>query len=97
MESFAWCAVGAAWGWIAGRFASDPTRVTRIEDILVGIAGAFVGAEFLVDMIWGDKHGLGPRGLAMATAGAIVALALLGLMRRAVGPMKTTKTRRRDS
>jgi hypothetical protein len=29
----------------------EPTRITRIEDVLVGVFGAFVGAEFMSAML----------------------------------------------
>lgn len=96
MENFVWCAIGAALGWIAGRYSASPTKVSQVEEILVGIAGAFLGSRFLVDMFWGSSEGLSFRGFVMAFLGGAATLALLMIMRRAVGPQKVSTTRRRD-
>lgn len=72
-------------------------KVVRIEDMLVGIFGAFIGGEFLPSVLAakGAAPAAGFSGLALLTgvAGAAVMLALLGLMRKAVGPMRGRKSR----
>jgi hypothetical protein len=47
MTLFIWGFVGAALGWLVGSMAGDGTLTVRIEYVLVGIFGAFIGAEFL--------------------------------------------------
>ena len=77
----------------------EPTRITRIEDVLVGVFGAFVGAEFMSAMLHhkGDvEQGFSVK-LGLAFAGAVVALGLLTWMRRSVGPLVSGKKKvRRD-
>lgn len=88
IDSYLWVLVGSALGGLAGVMHADKSKVFRIEGVLVGIFGAFVGGDFLVAMLWGPKAaGVSAVGLAMAVVGAVAMLALLALMRRAVGPM----------
>lgn len=47
INPYIWCAVGAVMGWLAGRMAGDGTLTVTIEYVLVGIFGAFIGAEFV--------------------------------------------------
>lgn len=94
IDSYLWIFVGGALGGLAGAMQADKSKVFRIESVLVGVFGAFVGGDFLVAMLWGPKAGgVSAVGLAMAVAGAIVLLALLSVMRRAVGPMRPAKKR----
>jgi uncharacterized membrane protein YeaQ/YmgE (transglycosylase-associated protein family) len=85
--------VGAAIGGIAGFFIGSTSRITRIEEVLVGVFGAFIGGEFVSAML---NSGTAPTtvtagGLFNAVGGAIAMLLLLTLMRRAVGPMRSRK------
>jgi uncharacterized membrane protein YeaQ/YmgE (transglycosylase-associated protein family) len=50
INPFIWCAVGGVMGWLAGRMAGDGTLTVTIEYVLVGIFGAFIGAEFVSSM-----------------------------------------------
>lgn len=94
IDSYIWIFVGGALGGLAGAMQADKSKVFRIESVLVGIFGAFIGGDFLVAMLWGPKAGgVGAAGLAMAVVGAVVMLALLSVMRRAVGPMRPAKKR----
>lgn len=94
IDSYLWIFVGGALGGLAGAVQADKSTVFRIESVLVGIFGAFVGGDFLVAMLWGPKAGgVSAVGLAMAVVGAVVMLALLSVMRRAVGPMRPAKKR----
>lgn len=94
IDSYLWVFVGGVLGGLAGAMQADKSKVLRIESVLVGIFGAFVGGDFLVAMLWGPKAGgISAVGLAMAVAGAVVMLALLSVMRRAVGPMRPAKKR----
>lgn len=67
----------------------------------MGIFGAFVGGDFIAREFGGIKEGdtsFQMGALMLSIAGAVVALLLLHLMRRAVGPMKKSKSiaRKRD-
>ena len=76
---------------IAGIFIGSSSKVTRIEDVLVGVFGAFIGGEFVTAMLNSGKvqTTFTMTGLLNAAGGAIVLLVLLAYMRRAVGPMRS--------
>lgn len=73
----------------------NATRTTRIEDVLVGVFGAFIGAEFVSGMMHAKgtpDFGFGAR-FGLAIGGAVLVLGLLMMMRRSVGPMRPGKKR----
>lgn len=79
-----------------GVMMSEHTKTTRVEEVLVGIFGAFVGGEFLADVVRGAALPASQSftvKLALAAASACVMLTVLALLRRAVGPMKAGKSR----
>ena len=96
INTYIWCAVGGAIGWVAGLMASDGGRIVMIENILVGVFGAFIGGDFLVAMVGAvapkdtDFHMVS---LAMAMGGAVTLLLVLKAMRGAVGPMRGSKSK----
>lgn len=96
-------------GWLAGMIGSGLTKTTRVEDIAVGVFGAFIGGEFLAAMInppppvaaaIGNAKVVPPvvgftvLALALAVAGAVAMLLLLSVLRKAVGPMGARKPKR---
>ncbi len=86
--------MGAALGWIAGLLSKPGDRVVTIENVLVGIFGAYIGGDFVAALLSHGKtndkdFSMGSLGLALA--GAVVMLLLLKLMRKAVGPMRPAK------
>jgi uncharacterized membrane protein YeaQ/YmgE (transglycosylase-associated protein family) len=97
MGPYVWCAIGAALGWLGSMMGPPGGLTLRIESVAVGVFGAFLGGEFLAAMVLPDKHGIDMATVSMAVGGAVVSLLLLGLMRRAVGPMKPGKARQRHS
>jgi uncharacterized membrane protein YeaQ/YmgE (transglycosylase-associated protein family) len=90
-----WCAVGAAVGWLAGLFMRSSSKTVRIEEILVGIFGAFIGGEFLADVLHFPKTpgSVSIAAVGMAVVAAVVLLVLLRVMRGAVGPQQQSKSR----
>lgn len=77
---------------LAGAFLGTSERVARVEELLVGVFGAFVGGEFVTPMLAGGAPpGFTALGLLNAVAAASVLLVLLAGMRRAVGPMRARK------
>jgi uncharacterized membrane protein YeaQ/YmgE (transglycosylase-associated protein family) len=96
---YIWCAVGAIVGAIAGLFIGSKTKVTRIEEVLVGVFGAFIGGEFVTAMLNSGKEqpNFTMGGLVNAIGGAIALILLLTVMRRAVGPMRSRKKPARGS
>ncbi|HEY8357485.1 MAG TPA: hypothetical protein VIL30_08475 [Ramlibacter sp.] len=72
------------------------SKIMRIEEMCVGIFGAFIGGEFLPSVLGAaGAPAPGFSGLALATGvgGAAVMLVLLKLMRRSVGPMRNSRSR----
>jgi uncharacterized membrane protein YeaQ/YmgE (transglycosylase-associated protein family) len=88
------CAVGAGIGWLAGILMGSVGKIVLIEEMLVGVFGAFIGGDFLLSQLVGPT-GTGSliQSLGLAAAGAAVMLVLLRVMRRVVGPMKNSKSR----
>ncbi|HEY0824930.1 MAG TPA: hypothetical protein VGD76_14170, partial [Ramlibacter sp.] len=91
---YSWCALGAAAGWLAGAMLGSKGTVHRVEEVLVGVFGAFIGGEFVVDVFRGGPpapgFSIGSAGMALLGAG--VMLALLKMMREAVGPLRPGKS-----
>jgi uncharacterized membrane protein YeaQ/YmgE (transglycosylase-associated protein family) len=91
--------VGAAVGWAAGVMMKSGGRTLLVENVLVGVFGAFIGGDFIVAML---SHGVvnekifSMRSLAFAVAGAVVMLLLLRLVRGAVGPLRAGKRKPRN-
>jgi uncharacterized membrane protein YeaQ/YmgE (transglycosylase-associated protein family) len=96
---YIWCAIGAFAGWLLTRMSSISSTSTTVENILIGMFGAFIGGDFVAAQISGDAiaQGFHVSSLLLAIAGAMVMLALLQLMRKIVGPMrKSVSKRKRD-
>jgi uncharacterized membrane protein YeaQ/YmgE (transglycosylase-associated protein family) len=91
---YIWCAIGAIAGWLASRMMEAATRSTQIENILIGMFGAFIGGEFVSAQLNGPAVATGfhVSSLMLAIAGAVVLLLLLKLMRKVVGPMHKSKS-----
>jgi uncharacterized membrane protein YeaQ/YmgE (transglycosylase-associated protein family) len=96
INSFIWCAVGALIGAVAALAMPGQGRTVLVENLLVGVFGAFIGGDFLVAMFNGgavnDKV-FHVGSLGMAIGGAVALLAVLRLMRGAVGPMRSSKSK----
>ena len=99
INTYIWCAVGALVGWLAGLLMKSEGKTVMIENILVGIFGAFVGGDFVVSLMNGgvvnDKV-FKSSSLGMAVAGAVVLVLVVRLMRRMVGPLRAGKSKSRD-
>jgi uncharacterized membrane protein YeaQ/YmgE (transglycosylase-associated protein family) len=95
INTYIWCAVGAGIAWFVGSLMNKDTKIFLIEDIAVGIFGAFIGGEFLAAMFHATGGGPAPFGtaLGLAAGAAGVMLALLALLRRAMGPLRAGKSR----
>jgi uncharacterized membrane protein YeaQ/YmgE (transglycosylase-associated protein family) len=87
---YIWCALGAFAGWLLTRMSSNSSKSNTIENILLGMFGAFIGGDFVAVQISGEAvaKDFHLSSLLLAVAGAFVMLALLQLMRKAVGPMR---------
>jgi uncharacterized membrane protein YeaQ/YmgE (transglycosylase-associated protein family) len=74
-------------------------RVVMIENVLVGVFGAFIGGEFLAavtGMVGPKDTSFHFSALMLAAVTALALLLVLKLMRGAVGPMRAGKSRARD-
>jgi uncharacterized membrane protein YeaQ/YmgE (transglycosylase-associated protein family) len=100
INPFIWCAIGAAIGWLSTRMTSAPTRASVVENVLVGMFGAFIGGDFVAAQFNGGVVAttFTVPGLVLAVGGAIVILLLLKIMRKLVGPQRNSKStsRKRD-
>jgi uncharacterized membrane protein YeaQ/YmgE (transglycosylase-associated protein family) len=89
-----WCGVGALVGWTIGLLMQSSGHVLLVENMAVGIFGAFVGGDFVVTLL---NHGVVNNkdfhigSLAFAITGAVAMVLLLKLMRHAVGPIRAGK------
>jgi len=92
--------VGIVLGGIACFLANTREKIVILENLGVGMFGAYIGGDFVAAILSGGKtndtvFSVGSLGLAVGAA--VVALGLLRAMRRAVGPQHVTKgPRRRD-
>ena len=91
-----WAAIGAAIGWIATQLKHTKDRIVFLENIGVAAFGSFIGGEFVSAMIrTGPKQaGFTLIAIGLAVACSALALVLLGLMRRSVGPLRSGKAKR---
>ncbi|RYX95171.1 MAG: hypothetical protein EOO28_12200 [Comamonadaceae bacterium] len=90
--------MGAVLGGLACVLRKSRERAVLIENVLVGVFGAYIGGDFLSTMIPGgnaDASVFSMRSLGLSAAGSIALLLCLGLMRRKVGPMRPAKRPRR--
>jgi uncharacterized membrane protein YeaQ/YmgE (transglycosylase-associated protein family) len=97
---YVWCVIGVVMGWLATVVGRQGDFIVRVESVLVGVFGAFVGGEFLASMLLQPAPkgaGLTAGPVLFAVAGALVGLLLLHIMRRAVGPLKAGKKRSRSA
>jgi uncharacterized membrane protein YeaQ/YmgE (transglycosylase-associated protein family) len=100
MGLYVWCVIGVVLGWLAIMASGETQFILRIESVLVGIFGSYFGGEFLATTLLhpADKGaGLSGAAVGMALGGSVVSLVLLRVMRKAVGPLKQSKKRGRES
>jgi uncharacterized membrane protein YeaQ/YmgE (transglycosylase-associated protein family) len=69
-------------------------KVQRLEEVAVGVFGAFIGGEFVVDLFRGaaPAPGFSVASLGVGILGAVVMLSLLRMMRGVVGPLRSGKS-----
>jgi hypothetical protein len=70
--------------------------ILRVESVVVGIFGAFAGGEFFASVFHLGQPGINITTISMAVGVSTAALLLLGLMRRAVGPLKASTKKRHN-
>jgi uncharacterized membrane protein YeaQ/YmgE (transglycosylase-associated protein family) len=67
-----------------------PVRSVQVENVLLGMFGAFIGGDFVSVQLNGPEVATGFHfsSMLLAVGGAVVMLLLLKLMRKVVGPLK---------
>lgn len=90
--------VGVLFGGVACLLSGAREKILILENLGVGVFGAYVGGDFVAGILSRGKtndtvFSMGSLGLAVGCA--IAAMLLLQLMRRAVGPMRRSKGARR--
>jgi uncharacterized membrane protein YeaQ/YmgE (transglycosylase-associated protein family) len=81
MSILAWIVVGVIAGWLAERITGREHGL--LTNLVVGILGAFLGG-FIFSSLLGFRYeeGLNLPSIVVATAGAVVLLAVTGGLRR---------------
>ncbi len=83
-----WIIVGALIGWVASLIMKTNSRQGLIADIIVGIAGAFVGGFFLSPMFGVstiNESNYSIPALLVSLGGAVILLAISKLFRNVAG------------
>ncbi|MCB0210488.1 MAG: GlsB/YeaQ/YmgE family stress response membrane protein [Anaerolineae bacterium] len=82
MGILAWIIFGALAGWIASIITGRNNQMGCITNIIVGVIGAFLGG-FIMSFIGGSGvNGFNLYSFFVAVLGAVVLLAILGVIRR---------------
>lgn len=77
MGILAWILLGAIAGWIADKITNKKNRRGLLSNMLVGIAGAFVGGYVFESLGGAGITGLNIWSLLVATSGAVLLLIFL--------------------
>ena len=83
MGLIAWIVFGALAGWVASIIAGTSRRQGCLVDIIVGVAGAFLGG-LIMELATGHGIGFGFNlsSFIVAVVGAIILLVITGASRR---------------
>jgi uncharacterized membrane protein YeaQ/YmgE (transglycosylase-associated protein family) len=85
---FAWIIIGAIAGWLASKVMKTSRQQGLVMDIVVGIAGAFIGGFLFNQFGAAGATGLNIWSLFVAFIGALVLLAVL----RVFGGQRTVRS-----
>ena len=85
---FAWIIIGAIAGWLASKVMRTSRQQGLLMDIVVGIAGAFIGGFLFNQFGAAGATGLNIWSLFVAFIGAVVLLAVL----RVFGGQRTARS-----
>lgn len=77
-----WLVVGGLAGWLASIIMGREAQMGLVANVVVGIIGALIGG-FLVGFLFDvDVQAFSWPGLLVAVVGAVILLAILGVLRR---------------
>jgi hypothetical protein len=92
---YVWVALGAALGWFVTTTIADKAFMSKVETIGCGMFGAVIGAQVQITMSGAAlSPDFQPAMLIGALGGGIGMLAVLGVFRKAIGPMKPGRKKR---
>ena len=92
MNPVVWAALGAALGWLATLTVADKAFASKAETIAAGTFGASIGGGLQVTLAASAAaEGFQRATLVGAIVGGVAMLVLLGVFRKAVGPMRAGK------
>jgi uncharacterized membrane protein YeaQ/YmgE (transglycosylase-associated protein family) len=79
-----WIIFGGIAGWIASIIMKRDAQMGALENIIVGVVGAFIGGFIMNSLGTAGATGFNIWSLLVAVLGAVVLLFLVGLVRRGV-------------
>ncbi len=77
-----WLVLGGISGWIASKITGNDKSMGIGWNLIVGIAGAFVGGWLVGIFGWGPATGLNIWSLIVSIVGAVILLAVVNLVKR---------------
>ena len=77
-----WILFGGAAGWLAGQIMKGG-GFGLIGNVIVGIVGSFIGGFIWSNLLGRGALGFNLQGLIAAVVGAVILLAVVGLIKRA--------------
>ncbi|MBI5276452.1 MAG: hypothetical protein HY854_08320 [Burkholderiales bacterium] len=91
-----WAAIGAAIGWAATQLTHKGDRIVFMENMAVAAFGSFAGGEFVTAMLRSGvrQPDITLLAIALAVVFSMLAVFMLGMMRRVVGPLRSGKPKR---
>lgn len=77
-----WLVLGGISGWIASKITGNDKSMGIGWNLIVGIAGAFIGGWLVGIFGWGPATGLNIWSFIVSVVGAVILLAIVNLARR---------------
>ncbi|MFW5913779.1 MAG: GlsB/YeaQ/YmgE family stress response membrane protein [Bacillota bacterium] len=82
MGILSWILFGGLAGWLASKLTGDDEDMGLIENIVVGLVGAFLGGYIATRLGMGTVSGFNLQSFIIAVIGATLFLVILGWLRR---------------
>lgn len=84
MNILLWLVFGGLTGWIASLIMKTDAQQGILENVVVGIVGAFIGGYLMEQIGETGVSGFNIRSLVVAVIGAVIFIALYKMIRRKV-------------